>query len=520
MRPNWIDRVTAPIAPIWTLRRQKARLALEMVRHFDAASPGRRTQGWRRSGDDANATVGPHLKTLREHARELVRNNPYAESALTTICDQGIGWGITGKPATPNPRAQEAWNRWAESTDCDADGRNDIYGLQKLVMRTVVESGECLIRRRLRRPTDGFALPMQLQILEPDYLDTNKDSRLFGGDGNIIIQGKEYNRIGQVVAYWLFPEHPGSSSTIFSTSQRIPAENVRHVFKPLRPGQVRGLTWFAPVLLRFKDFDEMEDAVLMKQKIAACLAVLTTDPNGEGQSLGTADDTKTPGWDSLMPGAILNVAPGRDVQVVTPPTTADYPDYVKTVLRAIATGIGVTYEDLTGDYQNLPFSAARMSRIRQWSRVDDWRWRLMVPQFCDPVWKWAMEIAAIDNQVDSAAVPVDWTTQPAPMIDPVNEGLAYSRNIRNGIQTLPDVLRERGYDPAAVMAEYKQSNADIDKLGLILDSDPRYMTQAGQLQGSAAAAAKTETTKPAATSVEEDDEDEERRLAAQGWPRR
>ncbi len=69
------------------------------------------------------------------------------------------------------------------------------------------------------------------------------------------------------------------------------------------------------------------------------------------------------------------------------------------------------------------------------------------------------------------------------MIDPVNEGLAYGRNIRLGIQSMPDVLRERGYDPEAVMAEIKSSNDQIDKLKLILDSDPRNTTQAGQLQG-------------------------------------
>jgi capsid protein len=65
-------------------------------------------------------------------------------------------------------------------------------------------------------------------------------------------------------------------------------------------------------------------------------------------------------------------------------------------LRAIATGLGLTYEDLTGDYTNMPFSAARMSRLRHWARVvDDWRWRLLIPQFCDPVWDWAMEAAVI-----------------------------------------------------------------------------------------------------------------------------
>jgi capsid protein len=35
---------------------------------------------------------------------------------------------------------------WAEATGCDAEGRLDLYGLQALVMRAVVESGECFVR--------------------------------------------------------------------------------------------------------------------------------------------------------------------------------------------------------------------------------------------------------------------------------------------------------------------------------------------------------------------------------------
>jgi capsid protein len=59
-----------------------------------------------------------------------------------------------------------------------------------------------------------------------------------------------------------------------------------------------------------KDLDEYEDATLMKQKIAACLAVITSDIDGTGAPLGTADDTTNPGIDTLEPGAIINAPPG------------------------------------------------------------------------------------------------------------------------------------------------------------------------------------------------------------------
>ncbi len=492
MTTTWIDRTLLTIAPRFYVKRLRARMAADLaLRHYEAGSVGRRTAGWRRSGGDANALIGAVSQTIRERARDLVRNNGYAESALATIADHAVGWGIVAKPEPANDRALKAWQPWAETTACDADGRHDFYGLQKLVMRTVVESGEVLIRRRFRRVEDGFAIPMQLQVLDPDFLDTTKDT--LGADGvRRIIQGVQFDPIGRREGYWLFKDHPGSAFGGSLTSSFVPASEILHVFRAMRPGQVRGLSWFAAVLLMFKDFDEFADATLMKQKIAACLAVLTTDPDGSNAGLGTVNDSATPAIDSLEPGAILNIMPGRDVKIVDPPQAGDYDGYSKNVLRAIATGLGVTYEDISGDYSDMPFSAARMSRIRHWARVEDWRWRILIPQFCDPVWSWTMQAAAIMNMAPADA-GVEWAAPPAPMVDPVNEGLAIMRNVRSGIQSLSDALRERGMDPDTVFTEMAADFKRLDALGLILDCDPRNVTQAGQLQGEAAARSKAET---------------------------
>jgi capsid protein len=79
-----------------------------------------------------------------------------------------------------------------------------------------------------------------------------------------------------------------------------------------------------------------------------------------------------------------------------------------------------------------------------------------------------------------------------------------------GIQSLSDALRERGYDPDELLQEIADDNARLDELGIILDSDPRKTTQAGQLQGDAAAA--STASEPAA--------DPARRHALAHWPRR
>lgn len=487
-RAHWLDRLTAPVAPIWTLKRQKARIVADLAqRRYEAAAPGRRTQGWNRVNTDGNAAnaVWGGLAYVRATARDLVRNNPYAASALATIVDHTVGWGITAKALPASPRLQERWNVWANSTACDADGQRDLVGLEKLVVRTVVEAGEVLVRRRPRLPQDGLPIPLQLQVLEPDLLDASRDVAQLPNGGRIV-QGIELDALGRRVAYWMFREHPGGSRSS-PASYPVAAADILHIGKPGRPGQMRSVSWFAPVLLRFKDFDELEDATLMKQKIAACLAVFVTDLDGGGAPLGRTS-ADAPLVETVEPGMITYAPAGRDVKVVEPPSTTDYPTYAVTVLRAIATGLGVTYEDLTGDYTGMPFSAARMSRLRHWARVEDWRWSMLVPQFCDPVWQWAMAAASMEAGVEREPIPqARWSAPPMPMIEPDKEGLAHMRNVRAGIITMPAVIRERGEDPDEVLEEMREWNEKLDAAGVVLDSDPRRMTQAGQVQGSKAA---------------------------------
>lgn len=473
---SWLDSVSRTIAPIWSLKRQRARLALDMLRHYEAATVGRRTQGWRRPMTDANAAIAPSISMLRDVARDLVRNNGYAESGLSTIVDQAVGYGFRAQAK------HDGWTRWADSTACDVDGRKDLAGISRLVMRTTAESGESLVRRLWHRHDDERLLPFQLQVLEPDFLDTLRDQQL--SDGGRIIQGVEFDAQRRRRAYWLFPEHPGSrmlsSGARFGQSQRVPATDVLHVFKEHRAGQVRAVTWFAPSLLTFKDFDDLADAKLMQQKVAACLAIMTTDVDGMGEPIGE-EDPKKPWIDKLAPGIVKHLPRGREVHVVNPPSVRDYPELASVTLRQIAAGLGVTPEDLTGDYGDMPFSAARMSRLKQWGRVQDWRWCMLVPQFFDPVWSWAMQAAQIVGQ--PVVEETEWTAPPLPMIEPDKEGLAVLRNIRTGIQTLSESLRERGFDPRQALEEMRDDWKFLDELGLVLDSQPHKMTQAGQLQG-------------------------------------
>ena len=330
MKSSWLDRTIGVLFPHAQLNRMRSRAALQVLANYDpfrsvpssgfaggsknyeAGNQSRRTAGWIRPRGDSNATPGAVLARLRDSSRHLVRNSGLAFSAIETITDDAIGRGL--KPTAKHEQFEE----WAKG-DIDADGMCDFPTLQYLIMRTIVESGGVLIRRLHRRPSDGLALPLQLRVLEPDFIDSSQHRGL--PDGGKIVRGVEFDQRGRRAAFWLFRDHPGSSiisgsgtSGSFATSSRVPANEIIHMFRIERAGQVRGAPWFAPVLLKFQDFDTLDDATLVKHQIAACLAVLTTDLDGS-QAIGTQDPNNEQ-LDQLQPGMILNMPSGRDIKVV------------------------------------------------------------------------------------------------------------------------------------------------------------------------------------------------------------
>ena len=253
---NTLDRLVGWFSPQRGFRRAQARVMGSVLRRsYEGASIGRRTAGWLATGASANAEIAPAIGRLRARCRDMVRNNGYASSAIEKLVANIVGAGITPAAKTGDPgRDKELDQLWFEwQAVCDADGQLNYSGLQDLTTRTVAEAGECLVLLRPRRPSDGLPIPLQLQVLEPDHIDTQKS---ITRGNNVVINGVEFNRMGRRVAYWLFESHPGEVSFGASRryqSRRFPARNILHLYRKMRPAQVRGVPWLASIILRLRD---------------------------------------------------------------------------------------------------------------------------------------------------------------------------------------------------------------------------------------------------------------------------
>ncbi len=157
-RLSLIDRAVAWWDPESALRRVSARVSLDRLRGYEAASRGRLTEGWRASSTSADAEIASAGAVLRDRMRDLVRNNPMAAQAVQVLVNNIVGTGIHPRAATGseelNKRVDELWSRWAKAAD--AHGHTDVAGLQVLAVREMIEGGEVFA---LRRPAPFFGPP-------------------------------------------------------------------------------------------------------------------------------------------------------------------------------------------------------------------------------------------------------------------------------------------------------------------------------------------------------------------------
>jgi lambda family phage portal protein len=255
------------------------------------------------------------------------------------------------------------------------------------------------------------------------------------------------------------------------------------VYRVDRAGQVRGVPWFAPVILRMRDFDELEGAQLVRTKIAACFAGFVQDI----ETPDTAADAKAKVLpDKIEPGAFEILPPGKTITFPNVPQVADGGHAVR-VLRSIAAGLGITYESLSGDLSGVNFSSGRMGWIEMQRNIEQWRWQMLIPRFSAPVYEWFALAAALVG-TDLAGASMQHTPPRREMIDPTAEVAATIAAIRGGLQSLPEAVREQGLDFEDHVAAMKKSNEALDAAGLILDSDPRRVMKAGILQSPTAEA--------------------------------
>lgn len=461
---------------------------------YDGVGGGRRALAWSVGNPGAVAALLYSQNELRAKSRDLVRRNAWANAALESYVANAVGTGIKPqsmvKDAVVRESIQSLWRDW--TVQADAAGLTDFYGVQALACRSMLEGGESLVRLRYRRPEDGLPVALQVQVLEAEHLPVTMNTT--AENGNLIRAGIEFDRLGKRVAYHLYRTHPEDgalapmSSSAGMDTVRIDAAEILHLFRPLRPGQIRGEPWLARALVKLNELDQYDDAELVRKKTAAMFAGFITRMGPEDNLLGEGlSDSSGVALAGLEPGTMQILEPGEDVKFSQPADVgASYAEFLRMQFRAVAAAMGVTYEQLTGDLTQVNYSSIRAGLLEFRRRVEAVQHGVLVHQLCRPIWQAFIDQAVLEGALTLPgyglkAAPlrreylsVKWIPQGWQWVDPQKEFKAMVTAIRAGLLSRSEAIASFGYDAEDVDREIAADNARADALGLVFESDPRH----------------------------------------------
>ncbi|GLS29949.1 phage portal protein, lambda family [Mesorhizobium albiziae] len=482
---NALDRIIGAISPVWGARRVAARQVLDTYgeRAYAAAKSGRRNKGWSGRSTSANGEIGSSLRDLRNRSREFVRDSWAGQRMLDVLTSHVVGTGIVTVPNTGSDRLDKevklVFEEWAEQAD--VEGFLDWSGIQALTVRSMIEGGDTVVRYvDIPLADAGRTVPFRLQGLEGDSIDTSKDTAAIVQAGRRIRLGVQMGVLGRREGLHLFEDHPSELGLNAVQSNFVAWSDLSHIYRPLRFGQVRGVPWFASILLNAREVQDLIEATLVKARTEACFAGFIRRTSGGMSPLArqNKDDTDGKKLTRIEPGMLADIGDG-EITFASPSSQTAFGEVYMTAMQAMAAGAGITYDQLTGDLRQANYSSLRAGKIEFRRLVEQVQWTVAVPQLIAPVHRRLIHRAVFHGRLKRRrdGYPIDHIMPAVEPIDPKKDLEADILAVRAGRTSPQEFIAAWGRDWRKVVEDtaafYETIDKQRDGAGLALDIDAR-----------------------------------------------
>lgn len=487
-----LDSLIATVSPAAAVKRAQARHVLA------AYEGGKSTKRRKKSRDNSTGErqVVRDAATVRATMRDLERNHDLLRGALLTLTRSVVGpSGISveptpriGKPGDDNyddiddDFARDLLNLWREWTVSPEVTRTMSWvQAQELACRSWLRDGEIFVQLVEGNGSfikHGSRIPLSIELLEADVVPLNHES-----DTPNIQAGIERNEWGQPLAYWVHKQHPGNGGWFVENNlKRVPAGRMLHLAVRERLSGLRGISLFASTIDRLLDIKDYEESERTAARIAARIAAfIARDKDMDGYTLPVNDDGTAAEREFLLEAGALftDLLPGETIEMLNPnrPNTA-LGDFRMNMLRAVSRPAQLSYSSFSGDYDGT-YSAQRQELVEAYDG-----YRMLTGQFVScfyqPIWERFVQMAIASGQLKVPAhirpetvAQAEFRGPKMPWIDPKKEADAMLALSRGGLQSLQQLIAERGGRLQDVFEQLRRERALADELGLVLESDAR-----------------------------------------------
>lgn len=205
--------------------------------------------------------------------------------------------------------------------------------------------------------------------------------------------------------------------------------------RPIAAGQVRGISWLAPILLPAAELDGLIDALVVSAKTRALHVGVLSSLNATDEPYGSDPE--------LAPGSVIRLGPEETLTFNTPSAAVETGTLASQILRQMAAGLGMPEHLVSGDLTGANYSSLRAGLLPFRQRVEQIQYDTLVPQVLDPLWR----------LVTGGSSPVEWLMPKPLQVDPQKDVNATIAEINAGLTSRRKAVAERGWNLSDLDAE-------------------------------------------------------------------
>lgn len=465
-------------------------------RGFDAGKNGRLNHSWTSTESHIDQVIFEQLPTLRARSRDQAQNNDYARRFIHLLKENVVGPNgqsfrseAVDNAGQDDEKARDAielaYKDFRKKGNFDFHGRLSGLAFENLCMASLAIDGELIVRRH-----DTGKYMLQYELIEAWRLDVRHNERL--SDGGFIRFGIEHDEAGRRRAYHLARQmlsaSPYASHLHTKDYERVPADQIIHVFVPEYIGQRRGIPWMSTALQRMGMLNGFEDASLVNARASASkMGIYYQEANQFGEYTGD-DDEEGEIIEDLEPGITTIVPPGLKFQSHDPTyPSGEFAVFVKTALRGIASGLLTGYNTLANDAEGINFTSLRhftLSDREVYKQIQNFIAEELLKPIAEEFIERARHLGLIKIRAKTGVsiplsrplenyLPCAFQGRRWPWVDPLKDILSRKEEIKLGVTTPSEIVRESGRDPERVWRELERDIARLEKIGINVLSDSR-----------------------------------------------
>lgn len=460
-----------------------------------------------------NAEVRMSLRAMRRRSRQLANDNEWVKRFLQLLRDNVVGprgFNLQSKiykarrkngalelDKDANDTIEAAYAKQSKLGVFSACGKMNRAVFERALVTCLARDGEILAEKLLGAQFGPFSIAWRM--LDPDLLDDTLNLSVNGtypGVGRLeaghdIRMGVERNAYGRPMAYWCLNAHPGDDVLSVSTvrHRRIPADRIIHRFMAdeLRPDTARGVPWLYAAIRRMAMLGGYEEAALVNARTGASKMGFYVPPAAAGggmlqetadaSALADGEDAEGNLYTEAEPGAFGTLPPGWDFKAWDPAYPNDaMKGFVTSMLRAFASGVGITYNTIGNDLEGVNLSTMRHGANQDrdtYQAIQSW----FIEHVCESMFEPWLEMGLTFGRIGT--LPPDGFerfNQPRfiPRVfrspDPQKDVAAGAQQVALAINSRTRLCAEQGLDFEEVLEELAMEQAAAKLAGVSLDT--------------------------------------------------